>query len=120
MKTRIAAVSLVSAALVAGSAAAAGAAPAVHTKPSLTLSASSAHPKRGATVTFTGRTRGLREGSTVTLQVKEGTHWKSLPATSAVRHDRYRITDRFRGTGVEVFRAVDGRTASKPVAVRVR
>ncbi|MEU5535303.1 hypothetical protein [Streptomyces sp. NPDC020362] len=120
MKARIAAVSLVSAALVVGGAAAAGAAPAVHAKPSLTLSASGTHVKKGGTVTFSGRASGLREGSTVTLQVKEGTHWKSLPVTTAVRHDRYRLTDRFRRAGVEVVRVVDGRTASKPLSVRVR
>ncbi|MEW1777446.1 hypothetical protein [Streptomyces sp. NPDC086777] len=122
MKARIAAVSLVSAALVAGAAGAAGAAPA-HTpapRPSISLFADSVHVKRDHGVVFAGRTTGLREGSRVTLQVKDGRHWRSLPVTTTVRHSAYKLSDKFRKRGFDTVRVVDGRTASRPVTVEVR
>lgn len=122
MKVRTVAVSLVSAALVVGGATAAVAAPAKAPNPkaSITLSASTTHAKPGRSITFTGRTAGLKEGSTVTLQVKDGAKWVSLPATTTVKRSAYKLTDEFKHKGVEVLRAVDGKTVSKAVTVTVR
>jgi hypothetical protein len=133
MKARAVAVSLVSAALVVGGATAAVAAPAKAPNPkasipakapkpkaSITLSASSTHAKPGQSITFTGRTAGLKDGSTVTLQVKDGAKWVSLPATATVKRSAYKLTDEFKPKGVEVLRAMDGTTASNAVTVTVR
>jgi plastocyanin len=119
VKTRIAAVSLVSAALVAGGAAAATAAPAAP-KPTISISASKTHVKPGDSVTFTGHTAGIKNGTKVTLQLKDGARWVSLPATTKVKKDAYQLTDKFDKKGAEVLRVKDGKATSKPVTVTVR
>jgi len=116
VNVRIAAVSVVSAALVAVGTAAAVAAPA----PSITLKANHAAVKLGDVVTFTGKTAGLKEGSKVTLQVKSGPTWKSLPVTAKVNHGAYKLTDKFQKKGVQVLRVKDGAAVSKGVSVTVR
>ncbi|MDV7215699.1 hypothetical protein [Streptomyces prunicolor] len=116
MNVRIAAVSVVSAALVAVGTTAAVAAPA----PSITLKANHAAVKLGDVVTFTGKTAGLKEGSKVTLQVKTGKTWKSLPVTVKVNHSAYKLTDKFQKKGVQVLRVKDGAAVSKGVSVTVR
>ncbi|WP_229712838.1 hypothetical protein [Streptomyces fuscichromogenes] len=115
---RIAVVAAASAALVAAGATAAVAAPAPAS--SITLKASAAKVKLGDAVTFTGKADGLKEGSKVTLQVKDGKKWVSLPATAKVAKAAYKLTDRFDKKGVEVLRVKDGSTVSKSVSVTVR
>jgi uncharacterized cupredoxin-like copper-binding protein len=116
VNVRIAAVSVVSAALVAVGTTAAVAAPA----PSITLKANHAAVKLGDVVTFTGKTAGLKEGSKVALQVKTGKTWKSLPVTVKVNHSAYKLTDKFQKKGVQVLRVKDGAAVSKGVSVTVR
>jgi uncharacterized cupredoxin-like copper-binding protein len=116
VNVRIAAVSVVSAALVAVGSTAAVAAPV----PSITLKANHAAVKLGDVVTFTGKTAGLKEGSKVTLQVKSGATWKSLPVTAKVNHSAYKLTDKFQKKGVQVLRVKDGAAVSKAVSVTVR
>ncbi|WP_427922351.1 hypothetical protein [Streptomyces sp. cg40] len=118
MNVRIAAVSLASAALVAVGATAAVAAPAP--APGITLKADHTAVKLGDVVTFTGKSTGLKEGSKVTLQVKTGATWKSLPVTAKVNHSAYKLTDKFQKKGVQVLRVKDGATVSKAVSVTVR
>ncbi|MER7928992.1 hypothetical protein ABTY96_38670 [Streptomyces sp. NPDC096057] len=118
MNVRIAAVSVVSAALVAAGATAAVAAPAP--APSITLKADHTAVKLGDVVTFTGTTAGLKEGSKVTLQVKSGATWKSLPVTAKVNHGAYKLTDKVQKKGVQVLRVKDGAAVSKAVPVTVR
>ncbi|MFD4598078.1 hypothetical protein ACFWPQ_08555 [Streptomyces sp. NPDC058464] len=115
---RIAAVAVASAALVAAGATAAVAAPAPAS--SITLKASKSTVKSGDVVTFTGQADGLKEGSKVTLQVKDGSKWVSLPATAKVSKAAYKLTDKFDKKGVEVLRVKDGSTVSKNVSVTVR
>lgn len=117
MNVRIAAVSVVSAALVAVGATSAVAAPAPAT---ITLKANHTTVKLGDVVTFTGKSTGLKEGSKVTLQVKSGRTWKSLPVTAKVNHSAYKLTDKFQKKGVEVLRVKDGAAVSKAVSVTVR
>ncbi|MEV0484693.1 hypothetical protein AB0I69_29285 [Streptomyces sp. NPDC050508] len=117
MNVRIAAVSVVSAALVAVGATSAVAAPA---PASITLKANHTTVKLGDVVTFTGKSTGLKEGSKVTLQVKSGRTWKSLPVTAKVNHSAYKLTDKFQKKGVEVLRVKDGAAVSKAVSVTVR
>jgi hypothetical protein len=117
VNVRIAAVSVVSAALVAVGATSAVAAPAPAT---ITLKANHTTVKLGDVVTFTGKSTGLKEGSKVTLQVKSGRTWKSLPVTAKVNHSAYKLTDKFQKKGVEVLRVKDGAAVSKAVSVTVR
>ena len=119
MNVRIAAVAAVSAALVATGATAAVAAPAAP-RPTITINTSRAAVKLHNTVTFTGKTRGLREGSKVTLQVKDGARWLSLPHTAKVTDAAYKLNDKFERKGVKVLRVKDGATVSKAVSVTVR
>ncbi|KPI01715.1 hypothetical protein OK074_5546 [Actinobacteria bacterium OK074] len=121
MNARIAAVSVVTAALVAGGAGAAIAAPAkAAPKPSISIKASTAKAKKGQIVTFTGKVVGLKDGSKVTLQVKDGAKWVSLPAATSVKKGTYKLSDKFKEAGVEVLRVKDGKAASKSVSVAVR
>ncbi|MET9081941.1 hypothetical protein ABZX77_08550 [Streptomyces sp. NPDC004237] len=115
---RIATVAVASAALVAAGAGLAVAAPAPAS--SITLKASAAKVRLGDVVTFTGKADGLNEGSKVTLQVKDGKKWVSLPATAKVSKAAYKLTDKLDKKGVEVLRVKDGSTVSKSVSVTVR
>jgi hypothetical protein len=117
VNVRIAAVSVASAALVAVGATSAVAAPA---PAGITLKANHSTVKLGDVVTFTGKTTGLKEGSKVTLQVKSGATWKSLPVTAKVNHGAYKLTDKFQKKGVQVLRVKDGAAVSKGVSVTVR
>ncbi|MFJ2814497.1 hypothetical protein ACIQOU_33450 [Streptomyces sp. NPDC091279] len=116
MNARIAAVALVSAALVAGSATVASAAPAP--KPTISLSASTTHAKKGQAVAFSGKVSGLKDGSKVVLQEKVGAKWIATPVSTKVKKGAYRLTDKFKAT--ETLRVVDGKATSKPVTVTVR
>ncbi|WP_406445879.1 hypothetical protein OHB00_19570 [Streptomyces sp. NBC_00631] len=116
---RIAAVAAASAALVAAGATAAVAAPAAPA-PSITLKAGAGTVRPGDVVTFTGKVDGVKEGSKVTLQVKDGKKWVSLPATAKVSKAAYKLTDKFDKKGVEVLRVKDGSAVSKSVSVTVR
>lgn len=118
MNMRIAAVAVASAALVAAGATAAVAAPAP--APSITVKASATTVKLGDVVTFAGKVDGLKDGSKVTLQVKDGKKWVSLPATAKVAKGAYKLDDKFDKKGVEVLRVKDGSAVSKNVSVTVR
>ncbi|MCI3276631.1 hypothetical protein [Streptomyces cylindrosporus] len=118
MNVRIAAVAVLSAAAVATGATAAVAAPAP--APSITLKASKTGVKLGDIVTFTGKTTGVKEGSKVTLQVKDGKKWVALPVTTKVKKSAYKLTDKFEKKGVEVLRVKDGATVSKTVTITVK
>jgi len=122
MNMRMVTVSAVSAALVATGATAAVAAPAKAPAPkaAITLKAGKSTVKKGDVVTFTGKTTGLKQGSKVTLQAKEGKKWVSLPKTAKVNKSTYKLTDKFGKKGVEVLRVKDGATVSKSVSVTVR
>ncbi len=118
MNMRIATVAVASAALVAAGATAAVAAPAP--APSITIKASATTVKLGDVVTFSGKVDGIKEGSKVTLQVKDGKKWVSLPATTKVSKSAYKLGDKFDKKGVEVLRVKDGSAVSKNVSVTVR
>jgi hypothetical protein len=141
LNTRIAAIAVLSAALVAGGATAANAAaPAKHApartapaKPapakkhapapasSISISSSATRARVGDSITFSGSTTGLSKGSTVTLQ-EQNSHgkWVSLDATATVdRHSSYSISDTL-GKGTQTLRVVDGDTTSSSVTVVVK
>jgi plastocyanin len=127
---RIAAVAALSAALVAGGATAANAAVpaqnlsahravAVKQASSINIKASTTRVKAGKTVTFTGRTSGLKQGSKVTLQEKVAGRWVSLAGTTVNHGNDYRITAKLGSKGKQTLRVVDGQTVSSPVTVVV-
>ncbi|MFG2552993.1 hypothetical protein [Streptomyces sp. NPDC048581] len=118
MNKRVATVAALSAVLIAGGASAAVAAPAAPVS-SITVKASSTKVKLGDPVTFTGKTAGLKDGSTVTLQVKHGTKWVSLPATAKVNKAAYKLSSKLQEKGREVLRVKDGKAVSKSIAVVV-
>ncbi|MGY4927033.1 hypothetical protein [Streptomyces sp. 900105755] len=113
---RIATVSAVSAALLAAGATAAVAVPV----PVLTIKSSAAHVELGDVVAFSGKATGIKDGSTVTLQVKDGKKWQSRPGAVKVKKGAYKIAEKFDDKGVEVLRVKDGRTVSESVTVEVR
>lgn len=121
MNKRVAVISAVSAALVVSAAGAAAAAPnpVPAPKPSITIKASKTGIKLGDVVTFTGKTAGLKEGSKVTLQVKSGDKWLTLPNAAPVTKSAYKITDKFEKKGAQVLRVKDGNTVSAEVLIRV-
>ncbi|MFD7130484.1 hypothetical protein [Streptomyces sp. NPDC059894] len=119
MNARLATVSVVSAALVAAGAGAAVAAPKAAT-PTITLQASAPQVKVGQVVTLSGKTTGLKDGSKVTLQTKQGTKWVAVAKTATVSKSAYKLTDKFTKKGVQTLRVVNGKTASKAVSVTVR
>lgn len=112
----VATVAAFSAALLATGATAAVAAPA----PSITAKPSATTVKLGDSFTFTGKTVGLKDGSKVTLQVKDGAKSVALPVTTKVKRSAYKLADKFEKKGVEVLRVKDGMTVSKPVSITVR
>jgi plastocyanin len=141
LNARIAAVAVLSAALVAGGATAANAAapakhaPAKHASApakhapakkhapasSISISASTNRVRVGDSVTFSGSATGLSKGSTVTLQ-EQNAHgkWVSLDASTTVdRHSSYSVSDTL-GMGKQTLRVVDGDTTSSSVTVIVK
>ncbi|WP_406445244.1 hypothetical protein OHB14_39765 [Streptomyces sp. NBC_01613] len=53
---------------------------------------------------------GLKDGSVVTLQVKHGTKWVSLAATTKVHKAAYKFSSKLQEKGKEVLRVKDGKT----------
>ncbi|MEU9453641.1 hypothetical protein [Streptomyces sp. NPDC048277] len=113
---RVAVVSAFSAMALAVGATAAAAAPAQ----TLTIRPSATTVQLGDVVTFTGRATGVEDGSQVTLQVKDGGGWQSLPGTATLDAGAYRLDEKFDDEGVEVLRVTDGRAVSSSVSVQVR
>jgi len=121
MNIRVATVSAISAVLVAGGATAAVAAPAATpAKPAISIKASAAKIKLGDSVTFTGHATGIASGSKVTLQLKDGAKWVSLPVSAKLNKDgNFKLAGKFQDKGREVLRVKDGKTASKTVTVTI-
>ncbi|MFJ2826975.1 hypothetical protein ACIPC1_05105 [Streptomyces sp. NPDC087263] len=120
MNIRIAAVSLATAALVAGGATAANAAVPTAKAPAITVSTSTTKAKTGQSITVTGRVTGLKDGSKVTLQEKVNGKWVTLSESATVKKGTYKISDKLKTKGTETLRVVDGKTVSKTVTVTVR
>lgn len=115
MNVRIAIVSVVSAVSLAVGATAAVAAP-VQT---LTIKPSATTVQLGDAVTFTGRATGVEDGSQVTLQVKDGGGWQSLPGAATLDQGTYRLDESFNDEGVSVVRVQDGGAVSKTISIKV-
>ncbi|WP_055493059.1 hypothetical protein [Streptomyces sp. TP-A0356] len=88
---------------------------------SITLRASKNEVKAGDPVTFTGRTKGLKIGSTVVLERFNGKKWVPMKASTTVKKgSSYALNTKLTTKGTQKFRVTDGKTASTPVTVTVK
>ncbi|MCX4547306.1 hypothetical protein OG204_30495 [Streptomyces sp. NBC_01387] len=129
---RIAAVSTLAAATVAlaGTAAMADSSPApsatvaqqtVAAKATITAKPSVSSVKAWQLFRVTGTTTGLKAGSKVTLQQKQGAKWVTLPASAPVnRNGSYSLRVELGIKGKNQLRIVSGSTASPVFYVTVR
>ncbi|MFI9718563.1 hypothetical protein ACIHFE_02760 [Streptomyces sp. NPDC052396] len=128
---RLAASGALAATLIAGGAAAAVAAPAsAHTapsaaqpaaKPALTAQASTGAVKAWQEFRVSGKASGIKAGTTVTLQQKQGAKWVSLPAKVAVNKSlSYSMRVKLGIKGKNALRVVGGGAVSPQFTVTVR
>ncbi|KWT59540.1 hypothetical protein ADL21_23850 [Streptomyces albus subsp. albus] len=127
---RLAAAGVLSAALVAGTAAAASAAPAAPTahaaakapqKAALTAKASTGSVKAWQEFRISGTSTGLKAGTKVTVQQKQGAKWVSLPASvNTGKTGAYSVRVKLGIKGVNQLRIAGGGVVSPVVSVTVR
>ncbi|MFJ5675202.1 hypothetical protein [Streptomyces sp. NPDC093097] len=129
---RYAAVGMAAVALFAGGTAAAFAAPEqVHTpapvvatapaNATLTAKASATTVKAWQEFRITGIAKGIKAGSKVTVQQKQGAKWVSLPAQAPINHSgSYGIRVELGIKGLNHLRIASGSTLSPVVQVTVR
>ncbi|MEV5506874.1 hypothetical protein [Streptomyces orinoci] len=132
---RLAISGALAAALIGGTTAAAVAAPApaaaaAHTapaaakpatKPALTAQASMGTVKAWQEFRVTGKASGIKAGTTVTLQQKQGTKWVSLPAKVAVNKNlSYSMRVKLGIKGKNALRVTGGGAVSPEFTVTVR
>ncbi|MGW0880644.1 hypothetical protein [Streptomyces sp. NPDC002671] len=112
-----------SVALVSGGTAGAYAAqgkPTPTTMASITVKADKTKVKAGDTVTFSGRTKGLKIGTKLVLQHQKSGKWTALRATTKVRNgSAYSLPAKFRTKGMEMLRVAAGKVYSPTVMVTV-
>ncbi|GGZ96454.1 hypothetical protein GCM10010329_17080 [Streptomyces spiroverticillatus] len=124
---------VLTAALLTAGTAAASAAPSPKPSPSastsagastaaITVKASANEVDQGGTVTFTGRTKGLKVGSKLLLQHKNGTKWTTLKASTTVKNGSgYTLDAKLLTKGKEQLRIKgDDDTVSPTVKVTVK
>ncbi|MFF5142205.1 hypothetical protein ACFY6U_21140 [Streptomyces sp. NPDC013157] len=96
--------------------------PSPTTMASISIKASTASVKAGDSVTFTGRTSGLKVGWPLVLQHQKGGKWIPLKATAKVRNgSSYSLTGKLNNPGTEHLRvsAVGKKVYSPTVTVNV-
>lgn len=128
---RLAAAGVLSAALVAGTAAAASAAPAspaahgaaakAPQKATLTAKASTGTVGAWKEFRISGTSTGIKAGTKVTVQQKQGAKWVSLPASVAVnKTGAYSLRVKLGIKGVNHLRMAGGGAISPVISVTVR
>ncbi|MFF9403996.1 hypothetical protein ACF1B0_00465 [Streptomyces anandii] len=78
--------------------------------------------KVGQTATFTGRTAGLKVGSTLVLQHKVNGKWNTLRTTTVVKKgDTFTVVRKFTNKGTQVIRVAssNGAVHSQPVTLKI-
>ena len=87
----------------------------------ITIRATPTTVKSGRTVAFTGRTKGLKTGTKLTLQERLRGRWVPLRANTTVnKGGSYALKAALRAKGTQQLRVVDVATASPPIRVVVR
>lgn len=77
--------------------------------------------KAGESVTFTGRSKGLKIHTKVTLQHKKDGKWNSLKASTTVKNGSgYTLNAKLNTKGKEQLRVMADKTASPTVTVNVK
>ncbi|MGW2686513.1 hypothetical protein ACWC6I_25600 [Streptomyces sp. NPDC001414] len=124
VRTRVAAASGMSVALLCAGAGGAMAATATTPPAHPTSITVKAHPttvKAGHTVRFAGRASGIRPGAPVTLQMDKNGTWMPLHVDSKVKKgDTYALATRVTAKGTQDFRVASGKTHSSTVKVMVK
>jgi hypothetical protein len=88
---------------------------------SITVQPSKTELKLGESVTFAGRTQGLKTGDVLSLQRYSGGKWVVVKTVRVVNGDAYSISaTRLASRGTERFRVIHGNTMSPTVTVVVR
>ncbi|MGV9248479.1 hypothetical protein [Streptomyces sp. NPDC003710] len=88
---------------------------------SITVQPSKTELKLGESVTFAGRTQGLKTGDVLNLQRYSGGRWVVVKTVRVVNGDAYSISaTRLASRGTERFRVIHGNTMSPTVTVVVR
>ncbi|MEU2619963.1 hypothetical protein ABZ642_17825 [Streptomyces sp. NPDC007157] len=94
--------------------------PSMSTMGSITVKASKTSAKAGDTVTFTGRTQGLKIGTPLVLQHQHNGKWVPLRASVKIKNgSAYALTSKINTKGTEHLRIAAGKTHSPTVTVKV-
>ncbi|MFJ9904083.1 hypothetical protein ACIRVK_14475 [Streptomyces sp. NPDC101152] len=95
--------------------------PSKSTAASITITVNKTSVKAGNTVTFTGRTKGLKVGTLLVLQHQKGTKWTTLKASTTVKKgSSYSLTAKLNTKGTEHLRISAGTVHSPVVTVTVK
>ncbi|MFC5201699.1 hypothetical protein [Streptomyces kaempferi] len=90
-------------------------------KGSITIKADKTQVKAGESVTFTGRSKGLKIHTKVTLQHKKDGKWNSLKASTTVKNGSgYTLNAKLNTKGKEQLRVMADKTASPTVTVTMK
>ncbi|RVU15910.1 hypothetical protein EOT10_38065 [Streptomyces antnestii] len=91
------------------------------TKASITIKANHTSVKAGQSVTFTGRTKGLKSGTKLVLQKQHNGKWTTLgSSTTVTKSHTYRLTHKFSTKGTQHVRvSTSGTTHSPTVSIKV-
>ena len=89
--------------------------PSKSTAASITITVNKTSVKAGNTVTFTGRTKGLKVGTLLVLQHQKGTKWTTLKASTTVKKgSSYSLTAKLNTKGTQHLR-ISACTVHSPV-----
>lgn len=95
--------------------------PSKSTAASITITVNKTSVKAGNTVTFTGRTKGLKVGTLLVLQHQKGTKWTTLKASTTVKKgSSYSLTAKLNTKGTQHLRISAGTVHSPVVTVTVK
>ncbi|MFE3263994.1 hypothetical protein [Streptomyces sp. NPDC059215] len=90
-------------------------------KGSITIKAGKTEVKAGESVTFTGRSKGLKINTKVTLQHKKDGKWNSLKASTTIKNgSSYTLDAELHTKGKEQLRVKADKTVSPAVTVTVK
>lgn len=87
---------------------------------SITVKADKTTVKSGDEVTFTGRVKGLKTGTKLTLQHQKGNKWTTLKGSTTVNKGyAYTLKHKFTNKGTEHLRIAAGKVYSSEVTLKV-
>ncbi|MFF2997873.1 hypothetical protein ACFVTC_25485 [Streptomyces sp. NPDC057950] len=90
-------------------------------KDSITIKADKTQVKARESVTFTGRSKGLKIHTKVTLQHKKDGKWNSLKASTTIKNGSgYTLKAKLNTKGKEQLRVMADKTVSPTVTVTVK